>query len=123
MSQHQQRPPAGKAHRALVGLAIFTSDGKEIGKVLATGIDENDQFVLIAEIERLLGIGPLAVAIPTHMFVRKSNRIELTITEAEISNTLSRTVNRRGIFTPDRRAIETPLVDGLERVGDRSCGA
>ena len=32
-------------------------------------------------------------------------------------------VNRRGIFTPDRRAIETPLVDGLERVGDRSCGA
>ena len=32
-------------------------------------------------------------------------------------------VNRRGIFTPDRRAIETPLVDGVERVGDRSCGA
>jgi hypothetical protein len=32
-------------------------------------------------------------------------------------------VNRRGIFTPDRRAIGTPLVDGLERVGDRSCGA
>jgi hypothetical protein len=32
-------------------------------------------------------------------------------------------VNRRWIFTPDRRAIETPLVDGLERVGDRSCGA
>ena len=32
-------------------------------------------------------------------------------------------VNRRGIFTPDRRAIETPLIDGVERVGDRSCGA
>jgi hypothetical protein len=32
-------------------------------------------------------------------------------------------VNRRGIFTPDRRAIGTPLADGLERVGDRSCGA
>jgi sporulation protein YlmC with PRC-barrel domain len=95
MSQHQQRPPAGKAHRALVGLAIFTSDGKEIGKVLATGIDKDDQFVLIAEIERLLGIGSLAVAIPTHMFVRKSNRIELTITEAEISDTLSRAERKR----------------------------
>ena len=32
-------------------------------------------------------------------------------------------VNRRGIFTPDRRAIETPFVDGVERVGDRSCAA
>jgi len=32
-------------------------------------------------------------------------------------------VNRRGIFAPDRRAIETPLVDGVERVGDRSCAA
>jgi len=28
-----------------------------------------------------------------------------------------------GMFTPDRRAIETPLVDGTERVGDRSCAA
>jgi len=28
------------SHRALVGLPIFTSDGQEIGKVLATGADE-----------------------------------------------------------------------------------
>ena len=28
-----------------------------------------------------------------------------------------------GSSPSDRRAIETPLVDGLERVGDRSCGA
>jgi transposase-like protein len=33
------------------------------------------------------------------------------------------TVNRHGIFTPDRRAIETPFIDGVERVGDRSCAA
>ena len=32
-------------------------------------------------------------------------------------------VNRRGSFTPDRRAIETPVVDGVERVGERSCAA
>jgi hypothetical protein len=31
-------------------------------------------------------------------------------------------VNRRGIFTPDRRAIGTPLVVGVVRVGGRSCG-
>jgi hypothetical protein len=32
-------------------------------------------------------------------------------------------VNRRGIFTPDRRAIETPLVDDVMRVEGRSCAA
>ena len=32
-------------------------------------------------------------------------------------------VNRRGIFTPDRRAIETPVIDGVERVEGRSCAA
>jgi hypothetical protein len=31
-------------------------------------------------------------------------------------------INRRGIFTPDRRAIETPLVAGVARVEGRSSG-
>jgi hypothetical protein len=35
----------------------------------------------------------------------------------------ARHVNRRGIFTPDRRAIETPLGIGVVRVEGRSCGA
>jgi sporulation protein YlmC with PRC-barrel domain len=77
MSQYRQHRPGAKADRALVGLPIFTSDGKKIGKVLATGIDEDDQAVLVAEIERPLGIGADAVAIPTELFVRKSHRIEL----------------------------------------------
>jgi len=53
------------AERAVVGLSIFTSDGKEIGKALATGTDENGLTVLVAEIERPLGMRPIAVAIPT----------------------------------------------------------
>ncbi len=32
-------------------------------------------------------------------------------------------VIRRGIFTPDRRANETPLTDGVDSVGDCSCVA
>jgi hypothetical protein len=32
-------------------------------------------------------------------------------------------VNRRRSFTPDRLATETPAAGGVERVGDRSCGA
>ncbi|MGE0851799.1 MAG: TetR/AcrR family transcriptional regulator [Hyphomicrobiaceae bacterium] len=34
-----------------------------------------------------------------------------------------KTVNRHRPFTPDRHAIETPLVGGVERVEVRSCGA
>ena len=89
----QQRP--AKADRALVGLPIFTSEGKEIGKVLATGIDEDDQPVLVAEIERPLGIGADAVAIPTELFVRKSHRIELTITDAEVRDRLAGAKHKR----------------------------
>ena len=32
-------------------------------------------------------------------------------------------VNRRRPFTLDRRARQTPVAGGVERVGDRSCGA
>jgi hypothetical protein len=89
----QQRP--AKADRVPVGLRIFTSDGKAIGKVLATGIDDDDKAVLVAEIERPLGIGADAVAIPTEMFIRKFNRIVLTITEAEVRDKLARAEHKR----------------------------
>jgi DNA-directed RNA polymerase omega subunit len=48
---------------------------------------------------------------------------QVTISRRSSHCAKSLSVNRRGIFTPDRRAIETPLVDGVERVGDRSCAA
>jgi hypothetical protein len=94
MSQHLQQRPA-KADRAPVGLPIFSSDGKAIGKVLAAGIDEDDKAVLVAEIERPLGIGADAVAIPTDMFIRKFNRIILTITEAEVRDRLAKAEPKR----------------------------
>src|SRR5262245_32366766 len=70
-----QPPPT--TERAVVGLPIFTSDGEEIGKVLATGTDEDGLAVLVAEIERPLGMGPIAVAIPTDMFAPMTDRIEI----------------------------------------------
>src|SRR5262245_28257575 len=87
-----QRP---RAQRAVVGLPIITSDGKEIGKTLATGIDEHGLAVLVAEIERPLGIGSVAVAIPTDMFVLMTDHIVLAITEAQISQRLARANRRR----------------------------
>jgi hypothetical protein len=75
-------PPSHTTELA-VGLPIFTSDGKEIGKVLATGTDEDGLAVLVAEFERASGIGSVAVAIPTDMFVLITDRIVLAITEAD----------------------------------------
>ena len=88
-----QPPPTSE--RAVVGLPIFTSDGKEIGKVLATGTDEGGLAVLVAEFEGAFGIGSVAVAIPTDTFVLITDRIVLSITEAEVSQRLARADRRR----------------------------
>ena len=94
MPETLRQRPAGKANRAgqtqAVGLPVYTADGKAIGRVLATGTDEDNQPVLVAEIERALGLGPEAIAIPTDLFVRKQGRIELTLTEAEVKARLGR---------------------------------
>ena len=46
-----------------------------------------------------------------------------TLTHNEKKERWELVVNRRGPFTPDRRAREPPVAGGVERVGDRSCGA
>ena len=88
-----QPPPT--AERGVVGLPIFTSDGEEIGVVLATGTDEDGLAVLIAEIKRPLGMASIAVAIPTDMFALMTDRIALAITEAEVSQRLASADRRR----------------------------
>jgi hypothetical protein len=94
VSPRSSQPPP-TAELAVVGLPIFTSDGKEIGKVLATGTDEDGLAVLVGEFERAFGIGSVAAAIPTDMFVVMTDRIVLAITEAEISRRLARADHRR----------------------------
>lgn len=91
-AEDRQQRPGGKAviERQAVGMPLYTSDGKAIGKIVATGLDQDDQPVLVAEIERQLGIGPEAVAIPADLLVRRQGRIELTITEAEVNARLGR---------------------------------
>ena len=87
-AQEERAPRMSKA-RPPIGLAVFSSDGKQLGKVVAAGIDENDQPVLVVEIERPLGFGPHSVAIPAYMFARKSNQIILTITAKEVADRLT----------------------------------
>jgi PRC-barrel domain len=89
-AQLERAPLTAKADPTPVGLPVLSSDGKQLGKVLAEGIDEDDQPVLVVEIERPLGLGSHSAAIPTYMFVQKSNRILLTITAEEVANRLAR---------------------------------
>jgi PRC-barrel domain protein len=95
MPESPQPRPTTKAERTAVGLPIVTSDGKAIGKVAAMGTDEDNQPVLVGVIERSLGLGPEAIAIPTDLFVRKHDRIELTINEAEVNARLGRAERQR----------------------------
>lgn len=80
------RPQEGaKPQPSIEGMPLYTSDGKAIGTVIAMGLDDDDEPVLVAEIAQPLGLGPTAVAVPTDMFVRKGDRVELTLTEAEVN--------------------------------------
>lgn len=94
-AQYSRKPAAGKAGRTAVGLPLFSSDGKRIGRIIASGTDDDNQAVLVAEIERPLGIGSDAVAIPFDMFVRKADRVELTITAAEVAERISKAGRER----------------------------
>jgi PRC-barrel domain protein len=88
--QPSHKPGAGKAGRSLVGLPLFSSDGQRIGRIVASGTADNNETVLVAEIERSLGIGANAVAIPFAMLVRKQGRVELTITAAEVEERIAK---------------------------------
>ena len=71
---------------ALIGLSVFTSDGREIGKVV--DVVREPQPQLIAETEQLGGIGSQVVLIPIDMFVQRVDRIELTITYEQVADRL-----------------------------------
>jgi hypothetical protein len=81
----QRQPPTTPRQQVPAGLPLYSSDGKLLGRVIAAGVDSDNEPVLVAEIQRPLGIGPQAIAIPTDLFVQRRDRIELTITAAEVN--------------------------------------
>jgi hypothetical protein len=85
----ERNAASAQPDRTLVGLPIYSLDGKQIGRILAVGVDDGNRPVLVAEVDRPLGIGADAVAIPFDMFVRKPDRIELTITAQEVAERVS----------------------------------
>jgi hypothetical protein len=83
----RQRSFAG-ASAVLIGLPVFTSDGREIGKITEL-VGEPQDPLLVAEVERPGGIGPRTMAVPIDMFVQRPDRIELTLTYEQVNDRLA----------------------------------
>jgi PRC-barrel domain len=89
LARPEPERPAAEVTAPLYRLAIFTSDGVEIGAVTDTGTDEDGHTVLLAEIGQPLGFGLETVAIPLDLITLKDNRIDLSLTASEVRDILA----------------------------------
>ena len=87
-------PPSEAAEAALVGLAVYSSDGQRLGKVTHARVAGN-QPVVRAEFGNFLGVEPIAVIIPAALFVQKADRIEMRMTAAEVKDQLAEQQTQR----------------------------
>ena len=86
----QQVPPiTSEIERGVIGLPVRTADGQLIGIVTHAGIGDGLP-VIIAEVERPLGLGPEMQAIPTDLYTKKRDHIELTLTAEQVRARLSK---------------------------------
>jgi hypothetical protein len=87
-SAQQSPPPTTQPGATLVGLPVYSSDGQKLGEVTsASGIGSRP--ALRAEMGAFLGLGPSIVLIDAEVFQKKADRIELTMTAAEVKEKLS----------------------------------
>jgi hypothetical protein len=80
---------SAEPRRPLIGMPVYTSDGRQLGEVIQVG-RQNDQPALRAEIGSFLGLGSTTVIIPTNMFQQRGNRIELSMTAAEVRELIAK---------------------------------
>ena len=85
----QSETQAAEPTTTAIGLPIFTSDGEHLGEVVQI-ISYGDKPALRAEIGSFLGLGATTAVIPANMFERKPDRIELTMTAAEVRDTVAK---------------------------------
>ncbi len=91
----ENEQPGVRVDTALIGLPIFSSDGQRLGQIAEVG-SSGGRPAVRAEMEESLGIGPRSVVIVAEVFQQKSDRIELSMTAAEVKDTLSKQKLRQG---------------------------
>ena len=85
----QQTTPPAQAEVQLVGLPVYSSDGEKLGEVKEVGTVAGQQM-LRADMGAFLGLGSNHVLIPAEMFERKEDRIQVSMSAAEVRDTITK---------------------------------
>jgi hypothetical protein len=94
-SAQQSQPPATDLESALVGLPVYSSDGEKLGEIIGAAT-RGGQTAVRAEMGPFLGLGPSPVLIDAGVFQKKGDRIELTLTAAEVRERVSKQNQKQG---------------------------
>jgi ribosomal 30S subunit maturation factor RimM len=73
----------------LVGLPVYSSDGQKLGEVTHVTSMQGRQ-ILRANMDAFLGFGSKQVLIPADMFEHKVDRIEVSMSAAQVRDTITK---------------------------------
>lgn len=102
VAQQSQPPPAeppapqAETDKALIGLPVFSSDGQKLGEVVEVGMVTGGQQAIRTEMGAFLGLGSTPVVIGPDLFQKKADRVELSMTAAEVKDTITKQREKRG---------------------------
>ena len=88
-AQQKKVAPAQESDAWLVGLPLYSSDGKKLGQVTEV-VTAAGQRAVRAEMGSFLGLGPTSILIPEEMVERKPDRVEIIMTASEIKKFATR---------------------------------
>ena len=88
-AQQKKVAPAQQSDARLVGLPLYSSDGKKLGQVTEV-VTAAGQRAVRAEMGTFLGLGPTPILIPEEMVERKADRVEIIMTASEVKTFATR---------------------------------
>src|SRR5262245_62269960 len=84
----QTKPDTAQQQTLAIGMPIYSSDGEKLGEVTQVGMHEG-RHAVVAQLEP--SVSGAKVLIPTEMMRQHENdRLELSMTAAEVRNTISK---------------------------------
>src|SRR5215813_2654515 len=88
-AQQKKVAPAQQSDAWLVGLPLYSSDGKKLGQVTEV-VTAAGQRAVRAEMGTFLDLGPTPILIPEEMVERKPDRVEIIMTASEVKTFATR---------------------------------
>jgi hypothetical protein len=88
-AQQKKVAPAQQSDAWLVGLPLYSSDGKKLGQITEV-VTAAGQRAVRAEMGTFLGLGSTPILIPEEMVERKPDRVEIIMTASEVKTFATR---------------------------------